>query len=77
MDKIFNTLPGVFCFVDDILVAGKNEKAHQDRLIAVLSRIKENGKIHKDKCLFQISSLGFRLNKDGINEPQGKSSEGS
>jgi len=48
MDKIFHALPGVFCFVDDILVAGKDEKEHLERLLAVLDRIKENGmKTHK------------------------------
>lgn len=37
MDKMFNALPGVLCFVDDILVVGKNEREQQDRLIAVLN----------------------------------------
>ena len=47
MDKIFTGLPGVFCFVDDILVAGKDVTEHKVRLKAVLQRINENGmKMH-------------------------------
>ena len=51
MDRIFNGLPGVFCFIDDILVAGRDEKEHRDRLVAVLSRLRDKGiRIKKEKC---------------------------
>lgn len=42
----------------------------------MLNRIKENGmKIHKDKCLFQVSFLeylGFRLDKAEIHKNKDK-----
>lgn len=62
MDKMFNALPGVLCFVDDILVVGKNEREQQDRLIAVLNWIKENGmKIQKISVFSKFPLLSIRV----------------
>ncbi|XP_050709686.1 uncharacterized protein K02A2.6-like [Eriocheir sinensis] len=76
MDKIFNGLPGVFCFIDDILIAGKDETEHQERLAAVLRRIQDNGiKIHRNKCQFHVPSieyLGFIINEQGIHKTNDK-----
>ena len=76
MDKIFAGIPGVFCFIDDILVAGKNAKEHQDRLKLVLQRILENGiKIQRNKCVFQVSSveyLGFFIDGKGVHKANEK-----
>ena len=76
MDKIFAGLPGVFIFVDDIVVAGEDEEQHESRLRKVLERIKENGmKINKDKCLFKVPSveyLGFIIDGKGIHKTKEK-----
>lgn len=76
MDKLFTGLPGVFCFIDDILVAGKDEREHRQRLRSVLQRMQENGiQVHKDKCKFQVSSveyLGFIINEQGIHKTRDK-----
>ena len=76
MDKIFIGLPGTFCFVDDILIAGKGEKEHQERLTAVLRRIRDSGiKIRKDKCQFSVTSieyLGFKIDGQGIHKTNDK-----
>ena len=76
MDKIFNAMPGVFCFVDDILIAGRDDLEHQERLVEVLNRIKENGlRIKKEKCHFNVSSieyLGFVVDKDGVHKTDDK-----
>ena len=76
MDKIFAGLPGVFCFVDDILIAGKDVTEHQARLNAVLERIQENGmKIHRNKCSFGVSSveyLGFIIDGQGVHKTNEK-----
>lgn len=57
MDKIFNGFPGVFCFVDDVLIAGSDVAEHQLRLRVVLKRIKENGmKIHS----YTKTNVSFR-----------------
>ena len=76
MDKIFAGLPGVFIFVDDIVVAGENEEQHESRLRKVLERIRENGmKINKKKCLFRVPSveyLGFIIDGKGIHKTKEK-----
>ena len=76
MDRIFNGLPGVFCFIDDILVAGRDEKEHRDRLVAVLSRLRDKGiRIKKEKCQFHVGSveyLGFRVDGEGVHKTQEK-----
>ena len=76
MDKVFNAMPGVFCFVDDILIAGKDEWEHQERLIAVLDRIKEHGlRVKREKCHFKVPSieyLGFLVDKDGVHKTDDK-----
>lgn len=51
MDKLFTGMPGTFCFVDDILIAGRDEAEHSVRLKAALQVIQENGlRIRRDKC---------------------------
>ena len=76
MDKIFTGLPGVFIFVDDIVVAGKDEEEHESRLRKVLERMKENGlRINKSKCQFKVPSveyLGFIIDGKGIHKTKGK-----
>ena len=76
MDKIFAGLPGVFIFVDDIVVAGEDEEQHEIRLRKVLDRIRENGmKINKNKCLFKVPSveyLGFIIDGNGIHKTKEK-----
>ena len=76
MDKIFAGIPGVFVFIDDILVAGKDKQEHQARLKLVLSRIQENGiKVQRNKCVFGVASLeylGFIINGDGIHKTDEK-----
>ena len=76
MDKIFNGMENVFCFVDDILVAGKDENEHKNRLEAVFKRIQEHGlKVRRDKCSFQVKSveyLGFKIDEHGIHKTSEK-----
>ena len=70
MDSILINLPGVCCFVDDILVAAKTETEHLNRLKAVFKRLQENDVLIKpEKCVFmtkEISYLGFK----GIGYPK-------
>ena len=65
MDSILTNLPGVCCFVDDILVAAKTEPEHLNRLRAVFKRLQEHDVLIKpEKCVFmttEISYLGFKI----------------
>ena len=70
MDSILINLPGVCCFVDDILVAAKTETEHLNCLKAVFKRLQENDVLIKpEKCVFmtkEISYLGFKITDKGL-----------
>ena len=70
MDSILTNLPGVCCFVDDILVAAKTETEHLNRLKAVFKRLQENDVLIKpEKCVFmtkEISYLRFKITDKGL-----------
>ena len=76
MDKLFIGQPGIFCFVDNILVAGKDEAQYLERLKLVLETLRKTGlRIHKDKCQFAVASveyLGFKVDEHGIHKTPGK-----
>ena len=41
------------CYLDDVLMYGKNDEGHLQNLNAVLTRLEEAGiKLHSDKCEF-------------------------
>ena len=58
-------MPGVCCFVDDILVAAKTESEHLNRPRLVFKRLLDNDvHIKPEKCVFltkEISYLGFKI----------------
>ena len=70
MSKILEGLEGVVCQMDDVFVFGATQEQHNQRLIAMLDRIKTAGVLlNKVKCKFSVSSvkfLGHIVNKDGI-----------
>ena len=70
IDSILTNLPGVCCFVDDILIATKTESEHLNRLKAVCKRLHENDVcIKPEKCVFltkEISFLGFKITDKGL-----------
>ena len=70
MNKVLEGLEGVVCQMDDVLVFGKTQKQHDQRLIATLERLKEAGvSLNKAKCKFGVSAvkfLGHIVDKDGI-----------
>ena len=63
-------MPGVCCFVDDILVAAMTESEHLNRLRAVFKRLQENDVLIKpQKCVFttkEISYLRFKITDKGL-----------
>ena len=70
MDHIFHDMPGVFVYIDDILVHSKNDKEHGEIMDELFRRLKQNGlSISLAKCTFAAPSvefLGWTVNKDGI-----------
>ena len=58
IDSILTNLPGVCCYVNDILVAAKTESEHMNRLKAVFKRLHDNDvHIKPEKCVFLTSGL--------------------
>jgi hypothetical protein len=43
MDKVLYGIPGVVCRVDDILITGKDDQEHRERLKEVISRLENAG----------------------------------
>ena len=70
INSILTNLPGVCCFVDDILIAAETESEHLNRLRAVFKRLQENDvRIKPEKCVFltkEISYLGFKITDKGL-----------
>ncbi|GBN92271.1 Transposon Ty3-G Gag-Pol polyprotein [Araneus ventricosus] len=69
-DEVTRGLPGVYAFVDDILIASKNHEDHYQHLKTLFSRLDEYGLcINVSKCIFGTSTigfLGFNLSENGI-----------
>ena len=70
--KIMDTiLQGVICYLDDILVTGKNETEHLRNLEEVLKRLQQNGlRVKPAKCKFlqpSVEYLGHRINASGVH----------
>ena len=70
MDTVLQGLQGVVCYLDDIIVTGKDQAEHLCNLEQVLGRIQDYGfKVCKEKCSFMQDSveyLGHILDKNGI-----------
>ena len=71
MDEVVRGLEGVFVYVDDILVASKNEKNHEHHLSALFTRLELFGLvISPEKSMFginQVDFLGYQLSAAGLS----------
>ncbi len=60
MSQILQGLDGVECKIDDVLVHGKNQQEHDERLEAVLKCLVKAGvTLNLDKCQFSTDSVKF------------------
>ena len=60
MSRIVESVPGVLCMIDDILVYGSTQEEHDQRLRLVLNRLKSEGvTLNKNKCEFSRTTLKF------------------
>ena len=74
MDSELFGLAGVVCHLDDILVIGRNQREHDERLRVVLDRLVMCG-LNVDKCTFSQSELPYLsqiIDGDGIRIDPGK-----
>ena len=76
MSALLGDLEGVVCLIDDVLIYGHNQEEHDERLLAVLSRIEEAGlTLNKEKCEFsksEVKFLGHILSQDGVRSDPDK-----
>lgn len=70
MEQILSGLEGCVNFIDDILVFGSVAREHDERLQAVMDRLKSfDVTLNIGKCIFGVTTvqfLGHRLSSDGI-----------
>ena len=71
MDTILKGIDGVVCYVDDILITGRNDQEHRNRLEAVLSRLERYGvQLKLSKCSFlqeKVQFLGHLIDAEGVH----------
>ncbi|CAM4472133.1 unnamed protein product [Caretta caretta] len=72
MDQILCGLPGIQCYLDDILVTGRIEENNLKNLEATLQRLEEYGlRVRKDKCEFfqpSVEYLGHIIDAVGLHK---------
>ena len=76
MDQLLPKLPGIVCFIDDILITGRTEKEHLSNLEAVLETLHKHGlRLKLRKCEFfkdSVEYLGQIVSKEGIHPSKKK-----
>ena len=67
--KIFQNIPNVRVYIDDLLISAKTEKEHDQTLLEVIKTARENNvKFNAKKIQFRTLSViyvGYQLNGDG------------
>ncbi|GFR65841.1 Pol polyprotein [Elysia marginata] len=59
MCHLLERIPGVIFNIDDILVSGKTQKDHDEKLSKRLEKLKQAGITLNEKCMFSVSKLKF------------------
>ena len=70
MSELLVEIPGVFVYIDDILVTGKDVEEHDDRLKQVTDKMKSvHLKLNEKKCQLrkqEVRYLGCIINAEGV-----------
>jgi hypothetical protein len=76
MSVILDGVEGVVCLMDDVLVYGKTQGEHDDRLLTVLQRLEAAGlTLNREKCEFsqsEVKFLGQMVDKNGVRPDKAK-----
>eukprot|EP00118_Oscarella_pearsei_P023941 m.294194 g.294194 ORF g.294194 m.294194 type:complete len:713 (+) comp40742_c0_seq74:392-2530(+) len=76
MDQVLHGLKGVVCYLDDILVTGKDDKEHLENLKATFERLQQHGiRLKRTKCAFMadaIEYLGYLVDCTGLHTTEKK-----
>jgi predicted aspartyl protease len=70
MRSIFDGIPNVLIYLDDVLIFAPDKETHDQTLIKVLTLIRQHGLgLNKRKCMFNLSSvefLGFQVENGAV-----------
>ncbi|BHF66550.1 hypothetical protein SprV_0200957100 [Sparganum proliferum] len=70
IDHVFSGLPFVDAYIDDLLVASRNEEEHKEHLVLVFDRLDKFGVvINPSKCVLGVPSLeflGHQVDSEGL-----------
>ena len=76
MSALLEGIEGVVCMMDDVLVHGKDQDQHNDRLLKVLQHLETAGlTLNKEKCKFsqrQVKFLGQIVDMMGVHPDPAK-----
>ncbi len=76
MEPLLQGIAHICVYIDNILVTGKSEADHLQRLEQVLERLEKAGmKLKRSKCRFmlpEVEYLGHRINKQGLQPTEDK-----
>jgi len=76
MDSILQGIPGVRCYIDDIIVTGATEGEHLNNLEQVLQRLQNHGvRVKLSKCRFMkntVEYLGLQVDAEGLHASSNK-----
>ena len=70
-DTVLQGIPRVICYLDDILITGRNDEEHLTSLSTVLQRLQKYAfRLKREKCEFlqrSVEYLGHRINSEGLH----------
>jgi hypothetical protein len=76
MDQVLQGIPGTQYILDDMIITGKSNEEHLERLEKVLKRLQEAGlRANKEKCEFfkeKVVFCGHEIDANGLHKTQEK-----
>lgn len=76
MESIVAGLDGVVVYLDDIMVTGRTQQEHDERLAQVMARLRQfDILLNEDKCVFnatRLEFLGHELSSEGVRPTESK-----
>ena len=71
LDDVLRGVPGIFCYLDDVLVFIRTRKEHMKTLELLFERLDKAGlTLALDKCVFgqdKLQFLGYEVSQEGIS----------